>query len=96
MTARNYDEVADAVQAAVSRMSKLRPMVRVDPTTRASAAQMLMILFNGDGLATAEIYVPPLVEEEEQQPGDRSQMTQVGPAAPPPKPIYSDVMDWQH
>lgn len=94
--APDFNEAVRAVLAAVTRVPKLRPMARVDPTKRASAGRMLMILFDGKGLTTAQGDVPPLVEEEEQEREARLQMPQAGSAGPPSKPAHSDKMDWQY
>ncbi|KAL9024816.1 MAG: hypothetical protein Q9196_006237, partial [Gyalolechia fulgens] len=49
----NYRQVLDVVKkAAVTELSALSAMAREDPTLRASAAQMLVQYFGGDGLTT--------------------------------------------
>lgn len=54
MNFRTPSEVWEAISSAASegRMSSIREMAIMDPTQRASAAQMLVSHFSGDGLST--------------------------------------------
>ncbi|KAI9163550.1 Calcium/calmodulin-dependent protein kinase I [Paramyrothecium foliicola] len=58
---RNPKEVQKAVSLADGVMSELRDMRNVDPEKRASAAQMLVKCFHGDGLTTPRRRIPDLV-----------------------------------
>ncbi|KAH6614529.1 kinase-like domain-containing protein [Chaetomium sp. MPI-SDFR-AT-0129] len=48
------------VATAAAATPQLRPMARVDPQHRASAAQMLRHIYNGRGLTTPASKIPPL------------------------------------
>lgn len=48
----SYHEGFKLIQAGASEMKDLSSMARVDPNLRASAAQMLMKIFEGEGLST--------------------------------------------
>lgn len=66
-----YDKVLNALMGAASRMPKLKAMARLHPDRRASAAQMLVSLFNGKGLTTDRARIPnigPDVEKTALQP----------------------------
>jgi serine/threonine protein kinase len=62
-----FKSIADAQGAvlfaasAVNHVSRIGEMAMVDPEERASAAQMLIKCYNGEGLATPRNQVPPLV-----------------------------------
>lgn len=49
------------VLSRVSGLDVIQEMAREDPDKRASAAQMLVKCFHGEGLATARSSIPPLV-----------------------------------
>lgn len=55
-----YAEVLHAVRAAALVEPDLAHMVRENPNHRASAAQLLMALFDGRGLSTPRGQVPPI------------------------------------
>ena len=55
-----YNDVLNAIQTAARNAPQLANMVRKDPRERASAAQMLVALFDGHGLTTLMSEVPPL------------------------------------
>ncbi|KAK7398462.1 hypothetical protein QQX98_012149 [Neonectria punicea] len=65
LRATRYSEVLQAVRGNVTRLPDLRHMAVENPERRASAAQMLIALFEGSGLTTPRAKVLPLVEEEE-------------------------------
>jgi serine/threonine protein kinase len=81
---RGYSDVVRAVQAH-SGWKQLRPMARVDPLRRASAAQMLVRLFNGKGLTTPRNVVPELEPDIPEPATDGVQATL--PSAPRPRII---------
>ncbi|OAA63346.1 Protein kinase-like domain protein [Niveomyces insectorum RCEF 264] len=56
----NYAAVVGALEDAASSAPTLKPMARLHPDRRASAAQMLVLLFNSRGLTTAPSRIPPL------------------------------------
>ncbi|KAK4134988.1 kinase-like protein [Trichocladium antarcticum] len=58
-----YDHVKTTVLSLgnIPELSRAREMARVDPTTRASAAQMLTRCFNGEGLTTPRGQIPPII-----------------------------------
>lgn len=58
-----YSEAVTAIQRAAGRFEKLAPMARMDPDERASAAQLLLTLFDGRGLTTPRNKIPPLVAQ---------------------------------
>ncbi|KAI4125419.1 MAG: hypothetical protein LQ338_004252 [Usnochroma carphineum] len=53
-------EVVNGVRAAAEVFYQLKSMAEVDPYHRASAAQMLVLLYEGNGLTTPRNNVPPL------------------------------------
>ncbi|KAI9768629.1 MAG: hypothetical protein M1840_004826 [Geoglossum simile] len=59
---KTYEDVKQAILSAESDVnaSKIREMAVVNPGERASAAQMLVKHYNGDGLSTPRSQVPPL------------------------------------
>jgi serine/threonine protein kinase len=54
-----YEVVLDVLKAKAGR-SVLKPMARLHPDRRASAAQMLVLLFEGRGLTTPRSKIPPI------------------------------------
>ncbi|KAI0118159.1 kinase-like protein [Nemania sp. FL0031] len=75
--------IIQAVQkAAAASYPQLRPMARTNPTLRASAAQMLVTCFDGNGLTTPRRQIPP-IEPDVPQPAAMPLNAQ---AAPPPAP----------
>lgn len=58
--ATGYNDVLCAVQAAALLEPRLEPMARLDPKKRASAAQLLVALFEGRGLTTPRSKVDPI------------------------------------
>jgi len=80
--AKPYDDVLRALCAAVETEPSLSAMVRLNPAYRASAAQMLVALFDGRGLSTPERRVPPIVAEPPAQPASASV-----PASQVPPPL---------
>ena len=55
----DYAVVLSALEAKVPALSRLEPMARLHPDRRASAAQMLVHLFDGEGLTTPRSQIPP-------------------------------------
>jgi serine/threonine protein kinase len=53
-------QAREAILAMASRIGEMREMARVNPDERASAAQMLVKLFHGEGLTTQRSRIPPL------------------------------------
>ncbi|KAI1452369.1 kinase-like domain-containing protein [Annulohypoxylon moriforme] len=49
-----------ATKAAKSRLNLYFPMAEVRPEARASAAQMLVLMYEGEGLSTVRNQIPPL------------------------------------
>lgn len=65
----SHKQIISAVQeVAAAGDEELRPMARLDPMRRASAAQMLVTYFGGDGLTTPRNQVPPIEPDVPQQP----------------------------
>lgn len=58
--ARTYHDILQAVRAAVALISPLAHMARENPILRASAAQLLVAHFDGQGLTTPRGSVPPI------------------------------------
>jgi len=60
---RTTDEVREFVVVASKEqaMSQIREMAILDPEKRASAAQMLVKCFNGEGLSTPRNQIPALI-----------------------------------
>ncbi|KAK4113273.1 kinase-like protein, partial [Canariomyces notabilis] len=58
--AKSYHDVLLAIRVAATKMPKLSSMVREDPAQRASAAQLLVTHFGGQGLTTPRAAVPPI------------------------------------
>lgn len=59
-----YDEVekaASSVASSTDLIKNIREMARTNPEERASAAQMLVKLMNGNGLSTPRNQVPPIL-----------------------------------
>lgn len=58
-----YDNVKATVLslADIPELSRAREMARIDPTARASAAQMLARCFDGEGLTTPRGRIPPII-----------------------------------
>jgi serine/threonine protein kinase len=74
-TFSTYDQIKKTVLslANMSELSRAREMARVDPSVRASAAQMLVRCFGGEGLTTPRSQIPPIVDSAEHgadPPGD--------------------------
>ena len=63
--AQVYDDILRAVRAAAVDIPTLNTMVRENPTHRASAAQLLVAHFDGRGLTTPRVKIPPISSEEE-------------------------------
>ncbi|KAI0805623.1 kinase-like domain-containing protein [Xylaria sp. FL0064] len=60
-TWKKYEEIRKEVLSRVNKVEDvIGPMARIDPTERASAAQMLVKCFNGNGLSTPRHLVPAL------------------------------------
>lgn len=56
----SYDVVLNALRAAAEQMPKLEPMARMHPENRASAAQLLVAHFDGNGLTTLRSKIPSI------------------------------------
>lgn len=56
----DYGVVLRALRAKIPTASGLEPMARLRPECRASAAQMLVLLFDGEGLTTPRSKIPPI------------------------------------
>ncbi|CAG8886341.1 unnamed protein product [Penicillium egyptiacum] len=56
----SLSEARQAIFAMTTRIGEIKEMARVDPDERASAAQMLVKIFDGEGLSTQRSRVPPL------------------------------------
>lgn len=61
---RPYEEILDRVRTASSQHPNLSPMAREDPNFRASAAQMLVQVFDGHGLTTLRKDILPMPHSE--------------------------------
>ncbi|KAK1754109.1 hypothetical protein QBC47DRAFT_36294 [Echria macrotheca] len=62
----DYDHILDVVFASSSSddwIKGLRPMGEINPDHRASAAQMLVTRFNGEGLSTPINRIPPILDQ---------------------------------
>ena len=64
----NYDVILDTLRAAILRLPKHEAMARLHPDRRASAAQLLVLLFNGKGLTTPRSKVPPIQRSVQESP----------------------------
>lgn len=78
-----YHDVVTAVEAAVHLVPQLDPMFRRDPSYRASAAQMLVEIYGGDGLTTAPAEVLPILHNPP---------TAKPPSIPPPPPARAELV----
>ncbi len=56
----NYRLVVSALRAQLGIFTHLEPMARLHPDRRASAAQLLVLFFDGRGLTTPKSQIPPL------------------------------------
>ncbi|RMD43672.1 hypothetical protein DV735_g1410, partial [Chaetothyriales sp. CBS 134920] len=56
----DYKEVQHCARVAAEQMPHLSAMAREDPNLRASAAQMLVACFNGEGLSTPRPQIRPI------------------------------------
>lgn len=56
----SLQQAQQALLAITSKIGDIQEMARVDPDERASAAQMLVKRFDGEGLSTQRNQVPPL------------------------------------
>lgn len=54
--------------AASSTVNRIQEMARIDPARRASAAQMLVKCFKGEGLTTPQDQIPPIMDPENPKP----------------------------
>jgi hypothetical protein len=82
--AKSYHDVLLAIRAAATQMPHLSSMVREDPAQRASAAQLLVAHFGGQGLTTPRAAVPPIAEPEEKPGGSRQIRREVPTSAQDP------------
>ncbi|KAK3309295.1 kinase-like domain-containing protein [Chaetomium strumarium] len=80
----DYLDIVRAVQAHQG-WDQLKPMARMDPARRASAAQMLVRIFNGQGLTTPRNAIPELEPDIPAPAGALVQPT--SPPAPRPRII---------
>ncbi|KAK0615819.1 kinase-like domain-containing protein [Bombardia bombarda] len=64
----DYDPIFSVVIGAAKQLPKLRPMAELNPEHRATAAQMLLHLFNGVGLTTQRDEIPPIQQAVERLP----------------------------
>jgi len=71
----DYGVVLSALRAKIPTVSRLEPMARLHPDRRASAAQMLVLLFDGEGLTTPRSKIPPIEPDvPAAEPSSRPQM----------------------
>ena len=56
----SYNKVLTTLKDAASRMPRLEAMARLHPDHRASAAQLLVLLFNGRGMTTDKSRIPDI------------------------------------
>lgn len=56
----DYGIILNILRAKVPEVEGLEPMARTDPDHRASAAQMLVYLYQGEGLTTPRSKIPPI------------------------------------
>ena len=78
--ATDYSQVVQVLRAQAKRTPSLESMVRLHPDNRASAAQLLNHLFQGEGLSTKGV-IPPIGPDVETAP----QLSQAPATRPPPK-----------
>lgn len=64
----DYSIVLSALEAKALQSPLFRPMARLHPDRRASAAQMLLFHFNGRGLTTPQSDIPNLELDAEEGP----------------------------
>lgn len=83
--ARSYDDVLRAIRAVALVEPQLAVMVRENPNHRASAAQLLVTLFNGRGLSTPRAQVPPIPPAQPSA-ADASASVPASQAPPPKAP----------
>ena len=62
----DYGVVLSALKAQALHLPQLKPMTRLHPDRRASAAQMLVLLFDGRGLTTPRKKIPPIEPDTEE------------------------------
>jgi serine/threonine protein kinase len=82
---QGYGKILQAARAGAIQMPWLEPMAREDPKHRASAAQMLVTRFGGQGLTTPRADVLPLLDAPQRAtaPTQRSSKTPRQRGAPP-------------
>ncbi len=76
-----------------NNVQDLQELIVIDHTKRATAAQMLTKVFNGEGLTTERQLVPSLRPVEAPTRADIPDMASFldGPEAPPPQPAQREV-----
>ncbi|OAL34118.1 hypothetical protein AYO20_06573 [Fonsecaea nubica] len=79
-----YNHVLQCVKDAAICMPILEPMARQDPNLRASAAQMLVMHFNGEGLTTPRRQIEPVPDASSQPSGQRDRLQVPAPKGPKP------------
>ena len=84
----SYGELQHALQiAAASPLAVgIRPMARIDPTRRASAAQMLVKLFQGEGLTTPRADIPD-IEPDRPERAITVPLADLAPVPAPPRVV---------
>ncbi|OAG39002.1 hypothetical protein AYO21_06722 [Fonsecaea monophora] len=80
-----YKDVLQGVKDAAIHMPILEPMARQDPDLRASAAQMLAMCFNGEGLTTPRRQISPVPDASSQPSGQRDRLQVPAPKGPKPE-----------
>ncbi|RMD39371.1 hypothetical protein DV735_g5760, partial [Chaetothyriales sp. CBS 134920] len=90
-----YEDVLKCVRAAAAQHKFLSPMAQEDPGLRASAAQMLVKYFNGEGMSTPWHQVgriPDHASAPEASQASEQRSSGPRPQAPPPlKPAVGDL-----
>lgn len=82
---KSYGDAQRMVLSTISELASIQEMAKANPEERASAAQMLIKCFNGEGLITPRCRVPPLATPEKA--GGRIPATA---AAPSIKPVHTN------
>lgn len=97
--AKDYDDVLQAVRATVPKLSALRAMARENPMYQATAAQILVDRFGGQGLTTPREKVPPIEEPPQvdvsSQVLDNRQQGGTAPAQVPRVPAPTRLIVYQ-
>jgi hypothetical protein len=93
-----YRDILSTIRAAVVKIPKLSAIARENPTYRASAAQLLVAHFHGQGLTTSRAVVPLITPQREEAEPDGIQAAASVPVlqAPVQAPLVVYPLNRRH